>query len=58
MDDNLNFPVIKQPLPKHRPLSMDDYLEFVSFNLRYTVNIEEVRKQKKAFSAYVPFVLK
>lgn len=46
-EDRLNLPVTKENLPPSRVLSMDQYLEFVYFNLRYTVDINSCRRLKK-----------
>ncbi len=56
--EKLKFPVIKGKLPPPKRLSMNDYLKFVNLNLKYTVNIEAVRKQKRAQVVNVPFFLK
>ena len=56
--EKLKFPVIKQPLPPAKWLSMDDYVEFVIFNLKYTVNKKILRKQKKLAAVNVPFFLR
>jgi len=55
--EKLNLPKIKLPVSKPRPLSMDEYLEFVIFNLKYTVDKDSSRKQKKALFVNVPFHL-
>jgi hypothetical protein len=54
----LKFPVIKGKLPSAKHLSMDDYLKFVNLNLKYTVDIKAVRKQKRAQAVNTPFFLK
>jgi len=54
----LRFPVIKGPMPEPRTLSMDDYLKFVLFNLRHTVDKEAVDKWKKTLAVDVPFSMK
>jgi len=36
-DKELNLPDVEASMPPPRVLSMDDYLEFVMFNLKYTV---------------------
>lgn len=54
----LNLPIIKEEIPDPEPLSMDDYLEFVSFNLKHTVDIEAAREWKKTIVVKVPFTLK
>ena len=56
--DKLNLPIIKGKLPKNRYLSMDEYLEFVTFNLKHTVDIEAARKWKDKCAVNVPFKLK
>jgi len=56
--DKLNLPIIKKPISESKPLSMDKYLEFVNFNLRYTVDKEFSRRWKKMFFVNVRFVLK
>lgn len=54
----LEFPIITGPLPEKKQLSMDDYLEFVRFNLKYTCDIEANRKSKKKLAVKVPFSIK
>jgi len=51
----LKLPIIKGKIPAAKKLDMDDYLEFISFNLRFFPKNEKLRK-----SCYVkvPFVLK
>lgn len=58
MEGKLNFPVMKQPLPEHRALSMEEYLKFVLFNLKYTVDIKSVREGKRKFCPSIQFILK
>lgn len=53
----LRFPVVKQPLPAAKRLSMDDYLKFVAFNLRYALDKKAIREQKKLAAVNVPFSL-
>lgn len=55
--EKLNLPVIKGMLPRHKSLSMDDYLKFVTLNLKYTLDIGRLRKQKRLQAVNVPFVL-
>ena len=57
-DLNLKLPIIRGPLPKKRILSMDEYLEFVQFNLKYTVDKKAVAKWKKLRAVNVPFRIK
>lgn len=56
--DKLNLPIIKQPTPEPKSLSMDEYLRFVNFNLQYTVDREANRRWKKMLFVNVPFSLK
>ena len=56
--DKLNLPKIKLPIFKTKPLSMDEYLEFVNFNLKYTIDRQLVRRLQRKFFANVPFSLK
>ncbi len=53
----LKLPIIQGALPVARQLSMDDYLKFVTFNLKHTTNRKVIRKQKKLAAVPVPFVL-
>ncbi|MDO8661719.1 MAG: hypothetical protein Q7K98_00665 [Candidatus Omnitrophota bacterium] len=55
--DKLRLPIIKGDLPEPKSLSMDEYLEFVQFNLQYTVDIEASRRWKKVFFVNIPFHL-
>lgn len=55
--EDLNLPFFKKSLSEPRPLSMDDYLKFVEFNLKYTVDIKAARKWRKGLAVNVPFVL-
>jgi hypothetical protein len=54
----LKLPIIRGHLPKKRVLSMDEYLEFVQFNLKYTVDEDAVMKWKKIRAVNAPFSLK
>lgn len=54
----LNLPVIERPLPAAKSLSMDAYLRFVSFNIKFTFNKKAYRNWKKISAVNVPFVLK
>ena len=59
--EKLNLPVIMSPQAKDRSLSMDDYLEFVLFNLEHTRSgseREQDRHMRKLLSVKVPFSLK
>jgi len=54
----LKFPVIKGALPAPRALSMNDYLRFVLFNIKYTLDKKVYRNWKKTSGVNVPFVFK
>lgn len=56
--EKLNLPIIKGDIPAAKWLPMDDYLKFVSLNLKYTLDKEVIRKQKKSASVNVSFSLK
>lgn len=56
--EKLNLPIIKSPIPDAKWLSMDDYLKFVSFHLKYTFNKKAHRMWKKMLGVNVPFSLK
>jgi len=53
----LKLPIIKGALPASRRLSMEEYLEFVNLNLKYTLNKKAIRKQKKLTAVNVQFSL-
>lgn len=55
--EKLNLPVIKGMLPAARCLSMDDYVKFVTLNLKYIVDKRTVRKQKKLAAVNTMFSL-
>lgn len=56
MDKNqLNLPLTKETLPPPKSLSMDQYLEFVLFNLQFTVNIDLCREAKSDIYVDKPF---
>ena len=53
---DLNLPVIKGPMKDPKPLSMDEYLEFVEFNLKeIPFDREAYKKEKKLLAVDVPF---
>lgn len=54
----LRLPVIKGSMSEPRTLSMDDYLEFVQFNLKYAFNRKAYAKWKKMLAVNVPFFIK
>lgn len=56
--EDLNLPIIKgEDIFNKKYLSMDDYLKFVLFNLKHTVNIKAVREWKKELAVNVSFSL-
>jgi hypothetical protein len=54
----LKLPIIKKALPEPPPLNMDDYLKFVTMNLKYCPPPKLSRKQEMALRVTVPFVIK
>ncbi|MFH1338850.1 MAG: hypothetical protein ABIH40_03300 [Candidatus Omnitrophota bacterium] len=56
--EELKLPIIKESLPVAKCLSMEDYVKFVTLNLKYTINKKTVRKQKKLTAVNVPFSLR
>lgn len=57
-DLDLKLPIIQGPLPEKPVLSMDDYFEFVQFNLKYTVDKKAATKWKKLRAVNAPFSIK
>lgn len=55
--DKLNFPIIRNKSTFKKQLSMDDYLKFVNLNLKYTVDREANKKQKRLLACNRPFSL-
>lgn len=56
--NDLNLPIIRgEDTFNKKSLSMDEYLKFVLFNLKYTVDIEAVREWKKDLAVNVSFSL-
>jgi len=56
--EKLDLPVITSPPANDRSLSMDDYLEFVRFNLEQTRSgseREEERRKRKLLFVNIPF---
>ncbi len=53
----LRLPRITRTLPDGRVLSMDQYLQFVIFNLRYAKRKNCNRNQRKYLAVNVPFFL-
>lgn len=61
MDDFLELPEIKpqgsQKLFPHKPLKIEDLLNFIEFNLKHTIDLQAVRKAKRKLSVSLPFRL-
>ena len=51
----LKLPIIKGSMGEPKILPMDDYLKFVQFNLKYTLDRKFYAKQKKLLAVDVPF---
>ncbi len=51
--EKLNLPVIKGTLPAARYLSMDDYVNFVTLNLKYIVDRREAIKKAVEILLYI-----
>lgn len=56
--EKLRLPIIKDIPSIGKFLNMNDYLEFVNFNLKYTVKKKPSRKWYKLLTVNVPFSLK
>lgn len=56
--EKLKLPIIKEKLPPPKSLSMDDYLRFVSLNLKYTFDRQSYQKWKRDSAVKEAFVLK
>ncbi len=55
--DELKWPIIRRKAGSKKQLSMDDYAKFVDLNLKYTVDREASKKQKRLFACTEPFSL-
>ena len=56
--NKLNLPIIKGNIPSAKYLSMDDYLKFVSLNLKYAVSDKALsRARRNKTFADIPFIL-
>jgi hypothetical protein len=55
---DIKLPIVKSKARKDRRLSMEDYLEFVLFNLKHTVDMVSARKLARKAAINVPFVFK
>ncbi len=45
--DKLNLPISKSGMILPKSLSMDDYVKFITLNLRHTIDRKTEREQKK-----------
>ncbi len=54
----LKLPIIKRFISKAKTLSMDEYFEFVQFNLKQTFDKEAYAKWKKMLVVNIPFFIK
>ena len=54
----LKLPIIKMPLSRTRTLSMDNYVKFVQFNLKYTFDKKAYAEWKKMLAVNKPFCIK
>lgn len=55
--NDFKLPIIKAVDLRKRALSMDEYLEFVQFNVKHTLDRKAYRKWKKMLSVDVPFTI-
>ena len=55
---NLKLPIIHKKMSVPRALSMDEYYEFVQFNLKHAFNKKTYAKWKKMLAVDVPFLIK
>lgn len=55
MQNDFKLPIIKETKSAKRVLSMDDYLEFVQFNLKNAFDKEAYAKWKKMRVINAPF---
>jgi len=53
--NDFRLPIIKQTTAQKRILSMDEYLQFVQFNLKHAFDKKAYAKWKKMLSVNVPF---
>ena len=58
MMKKFKLPIIKTPLPEPKILSMDDYVRFVEFKLKYTFDRKAYKKWRKMSAVNVPFRFK
>ena len=56
--EKLKLPVIRKPVVlEAKTLSMDEYLRFVIFNLKYAANKKNYRNLRRAQAVEAPFRL-
>ena len=55
--EKLKLPIIKEDKSSPKCLSMDDYLQFVYFHLKYTFDKKSYWKWKKMLAVNEPFSL-
>lgn len=55
---DIKLPIIKGIKNEKRVLSMDEYLQFVQFNLKHTFDRKSYEEQKKQLGVNVPFSLR
>lgn len=56
--NDFNLPPIKNIRTQKRVLSMDEYLEFVKFNIENTLDKPSYDKRKKMLAVNAPFSMK
>lgn len=56
--DKLNLPFFKYAGPPTEILSMEDYLKFIIFSLKYPICGKKYVKNKKNLPVNIPFSLK
>jgi len=54
----LKLPIVQTPRRKAKKLSMDEYLQFVQFNLKHAFDKKAYAKWKRMSVVNVPFVIK
>jgi len=58
MMKKLQLPIIKGSLPEPKWLSMREYINFVTFNLKYTSDRKAGEKWRRRQAVNVPFSIK
>jgi hypothetical protein len=54
----LNLPIPKKPFPEGKSLSMDEYVEFVNFNLKLTFDKKNRKPNRELPIVPIPFAIK